>query len=94
MREGTLVDATIINTPSSTKNKDRARDPERPQTKRSDPWYFGMKASIGTERDSGIVHTVISTAGNLVVAARKLVYSEGEEGRGGQKSPPEPRNRH
>ena len=65
MREGTLVDATIINAPSSTKNKDKARDPEIHQTKKGNQWYFGMKAHIGTDRDSGIVHTVVSTAGNV-----------------------------
>jgi IS5 family transposase len=65
MREGTLVDATIINAPSSTKNKDKARDPDMHQTKKGNQWYFGMKAHIGTDRDSGIVHTVISTAANI-----------------------------
>ena len=65
MREGTLVDATIINAPSSTKNKDKSRDPEMHQTKKGNEWYFGMKAHIGTDRDSGMVHTVISTAANV-----------------------------
>lgn len=65
MREGTLVDATIINAPSSTKNKDRKRDPEMHQTKKGNQWYFGMKAHIGTDRSSGMVHTVISTAANV-----------------------------
>ncbi|MDA7888895.1 IS5 family transposase [Akkermansiaceae bacterium] len=65
MREGTLVDATIINAPSSTKNKDKSRDPEMHQTKKGNEWYFGMKAHIGADRDSGMVHTVISTAANV-----------------------------
>lgn len=65
MREGTLVDATIIHAPSSTKNKDKSRDPEMHQTKKGNQWYFGMKAHIGTDRDSGMVHTVISTAANV-----------------------------
>jgi IS5 family transposase len=65
MREGTLVDATIINAPSSTKNKDRKRDPEMHQTKKGNQWYFGMKAHIGADRHSGMVHTVISTAANV-----------------------------
>lgn len=65
MREGTLVDATIIHAPSSTKNKDKCRDPEMHQTKKGNQWYFGMKAHIGTDRDSGMVHTVISTAANV-----------------------------
>ena len=65
MREGTLVDATIINAPSLTKNKDKSRDPAMHQTKKGNEWYFGMKAHIGTDRDSGMVHTVISTAANV-----------------------------
>ncbi len=65
MREGTLVDATIINAPSSTKNKDRSRDPGMHQTKKGNQWYFGMKAHIGVDRQSGLVHTVISTAANV-----------------------------
>ena len=65
MREGTLVDATIIDAPSSTKNKDKARDPDMHQTKKGNQWYFGMKAHIGADRDIGIVHTVISTAVNI-----------------------------
>jgi len=64
MREGTLVDATIINAPSSTKNKDRSRDPEMHQTKKGNQWYFGMKAHIGVDRHSSLVHTVVSTAAN------------------------------
>ena len=65
MREGTLIDATIINAPSSTKNKDNARDPEMHQTKKGNQWYFGMKAHIGSDRESGMVHTVVSTATNI-----------------------------
>jgi len=65
MREGTLIDATIINAPSSTKNQEKKRDPEMHQTKKGNQWYFGMKAHIGTDRDSGMVHTVISTAANV-----------------------------
>ena len=64
MRKGTLVDATIIHAPSSTKNKDRCRDPGMHQTKKGNQWYFGMKAHIGSDRDSGLVHTVVSTAAN------------------------------
>ncbi len=65
MREGTLVDATIINAPSSTKNRDKARDPEMHQTKKGNQWYFGMKAHIGVDRHSSLVHTVVSTAANV-----------------------------
>ena len=65
MREGTLVDATIINAPSSTKNREKKRDPGMHQTKKGNQWYFGMKAHIGVDRRSGLVHTVISTAANV-----------------------------
>ena len=64
MRKGTIVDATIIAAPPSTKNKDKARDPEMHQTKKGNQWHFGMKAHIGVDADSGIVHTVVGTAAN------------------------------
>jgi len=79
MREGTLVDATIINAPSSTKNKDRARDPEMHQTKKGNQWYFGMKAHIGADRDSGIVHTVLSTAANVSDISQTSELLHGQE---------------
>lgn len=60
LKSGTLVDATIINAPPSTKNEDRERDPEMSQTKKGNQWYFGMKVHIGTDR-RGIVHTVTTT---------------------------------
>jgi IS5 family transposase len=60
LKSGTLVDATIISAPSSTKNKDKARDPEMSQTKKGNQWYFGMKVHIGTDR-KGIAHTVTTT---------------------------------
>jgi IS5 family transposase len=60
LKSGTLVDATIINAPSSTKNEEKARDPEMSQTKKGDQWYFGMKVHIGTDR-RGIVHTLTAT---------------------------------
>jgi IS5 family transposase len=60
LKSGTLVDATIISAPSSTKNADRSRDPEMTQTKKGNQWYFGMKVHIGTDR-KGIVHTVTTT---------------------------------
>jgi IS5 family transposase len=62
LRHGTIVDATIIDAPSSTKNRSSARDPEMHQTKKGNQWFFGMKAHIGVDRDSGLVHTVVSTA--------------------------------
>src|SRR5204863_6042946 len=61
---GTIVDATIISAPSSTKNADKARDPEMHQTKKGNQWYFGMKAHIGVDVASGVVHTVVGTAAN------------------------------
>jgi len=60
LKSGTLVDATIISAPSSTKNKDKARDPEMTQTRKGNQWYFGMKVHIGTDR-KGVVHTVATT---------------------------------
>jgi transposase, IS5 family len=65
MNEGTIVDATIINAPSSTKNKNKERDPEMHQTKKGNQWYFGMKAHTGVDKDSGLVHTVAVSAANL-----------------------------
>ncbi len=64
MRQGTIVDATILAAPSSTKNKSRSRDPEMHQTKKGNQWYFGMKAHIGVDVASGVVHTVVGTAAN------------------------------
>jgi len=57
MKEGTIVDATIINSPSSTKNQDKKRDPEMSSTKKNNTYYFGMKAHIGVDRESGLVHS-------------------------------------
>jgi len=64
MRQGTIVDATIIAAPPSTKNKSKSRDPEMHQTKKGNQWHFGMKAHIGVDVASGVVHTVIGTAAN------------------------------
>ena len=61
LREGTIVDATIINAPSSTKNQDRTRDKEMRQTKKGNQWYFGMKAHVGTDTVRGLVHSVVVT---------------------------------
>ena len=65
LREGTLVDATLIAAPPSTKNREKKRDPEMHQTKKGNQWYFGMKAHIGADRDSKLVHTVVATAANV-----------------------------
>jgi len=61
MKKGTIVDATLIAAPTSTKNKDRKRDPEMSSTKKGGQWYFGMKGHIGVDVDSGVVHTVVGT---------------------------------
>jgi IS5 family transposase len=65
MKEGAIVDATIIAAAPSTKNAKKERDPEMHQTKKGNEWYFGMKAHIGADADSGLVHTVIGTAANV-----------------------------
>jgi IS5 family transposase len=62
---GTIVDASIINAPSSTKNKDKARDPEMHQTRKGNQWYFGMKAHIGVDSRSKLIHSVVATAANV-----------------------------
>ena len=64
MRQGTIVDATIIAAPPSTKNKSKTRDPEMHQTKKGNEWHFGMKAHIGVDVASGVVHTLTGTAAN------------------------------
>ncbi len=64
LRQGSIVDATIIAAPSSTKNAEGERDPEMHQTKKGNQWHFGMKAHIGADADSGLVHTVVTTPAN------------------------------
>jgi IS5 family transposase len=61
LREGTIVDATIINAPSSTKNCDNTRDKEMKQTKKGNQWYFGMKAHVGTDSNTGLAHSIVVT---------------------------------
>ena len=63
--KGTIVDATIIHAPSSTKNAEKKRDPEMRQTKKGNQWYFGMKMHTGTDAGSGLVHTIQATAANV-----------------------------
>ena len=65
LRTGTAVDATLISAPSSTKNASGERDPEMRQTKKGNNWYFGMKAHIGVDAASGLVHTVVGTPANV-----------------------------
>ncbi len=79
LKEGTLVDATIIAAPSSTKNREGRRDPEMHQTKKGKQWHFGMKAHIGADADSGLVHTVVATSAEVgdVTQADRLLHGEG-----------------
>jgi IS5 family transposase len=65
MREGTIVDATLIAASPATKSKDKKRDPEMHQSKKGNDWHFGLKAHIGVDSASGLVHTVIGSAGNV-----------------------------
>ena len=62
---GTIVDATILHAPSSTKNREQQRDPEMHQTKKGNQWYFGMKAHVGVDSKTKIIHTVVATAANV-----------------------------
>src|SRR5918998_597694 len=79
MRQGTIVDATIIAAPSSTKNKQKSRDPEMHQTKKGNQWHFGMKAHIGVDVASGLVHTLTGTAANEADIAQTAALLHGEE---------------
>lgn len=65
LKKGTIVDATIISSPSSTKNKDKKRDPEMGSTKKNNTWYFGMKAHIGVDAQNGLVHSCEFTSANV-----------------------------
>ena len=78
MRGGSIVDATIIAAPSSTKNAEGARDPEMRQTKKGNQWYFGMKAHIGVDAGTGYVHSVTATGANVhdLDEAAKLVRAD------------------
>ena len=78
LRQGTIVDATLINAPSSTKNTDGKRDPEMHQTKKGNQYYFGMKAHIGVDDESGLVHSVVGTAANVadITQVDKLLHGE------------------
>lgn len=62
---GTIVDATLISAPSSTKNKDQQRDPDMHQTKKGNQWYFGMKAHVGVDHRTKLIHSVVATAANV-----------------------------
>ena len=80
MRGGSIVDATLISAPSSTKNAEKKRDPEMHQTKKGNQWHFGMKCHTGVDAGSGFVHTVEATSANVhdVTVAAKLLREDDE----------------
>lgn len=79
MRQGTIVDATIIAAPASTKNKAKARDPAMHQTKKGNQWDFGMKAHIGVDVASGVVHSLTGTAANEADINQMAAVLHGQE---------------
>ncbi len=79
LKEGTVVDATIIAAPSSTKNQEGQRDPEMHQTKKGNNWHVGMKAHIGVDAESGLTHTVVTTPANAADVAQAHALLHGEE---------------
>jgi IS5 family transposase len=78
LKSGTIVDATIIEAPPSTKNEDKARDPEMHQTKKGKDWHFGMKAHVGTDQ-RGIVHSLTTTAANVSDVSQMGQLLHGQE---------------
>ena len=79
MSKGTLVDATLIAAPSSTKNRAHGRDPERHQTKKGNQWHFGLKAHIGVDREAGLVHTLVTTSANVSDISQTPALLHGQE---------------
>ena len=79
LREGTIVDATLIAAPPSTKNKAGKRDAEMHQSKKGNQWHFGMKAHIGVDAQSGLVHTLVGTAGNVHDVTQTQALLHGDE---------------
>lgn len=80
LKKGTIVDSTFIEAPSSTKNREKKRDPEAHSAKKGNVWHFGYKAHVGVDRDSGLVHTVKVTSANVhdVTVAADLLTGEEE----------------
>ena len=78
LKQGTIVDATIIDAPSSTKNKEGRRDPEMSQVKKGKQYYFGMKLHIGVDAESGLVHSMATTPANVhdVTQAHELLHGK------------------
>jgi transposase, IS5 family len=79
MRQGTIVDATIVAAAPSTKNQSKTRDPEMHQTKKGNQWHFGMKAHIGVDVASGVVHTLVGTAANKADITQTAALLHGRE---------------
>src|SRR5450432_3768641 len=79
LKRGSIVDATIIAAPSSTKNADGERDPEMHQVKKGNQWHFGMKAHIGVDHESGLVHSVVATPANVADVTQTLDLLHGAE---------------
>ena len=79
LKKGTIVDSTLISAPSSTKNAKRERDPEARSTKKGKNWYFGHKAHIGVDKDTGLVHTLRTTAANIHDVTMMPQLLSGEE---------------
>ena len=81
LREGAIVDATLIAAPPSVKNREGKRDPEMHQSKKGHQWHFGMKAHIGVDADSGLVHTVRGTSGNVadITEGNSLLHGQESE---------------
>lgn len=79
LKGGSIVGATIIAAPSSTKNAEGERDPEMHQSKKGNQWHFGMKAHIGVDADSGLVHTVTTTAANAAAVEQVADLLHGKE---------------
>ena len=80
MKGGTIVDATIIDAPSSTKNTDKKRDPEMHSTKKGSQWRFGMKCHVGVDAGSGLAHTIVTTSANVhdVTVVAELIREDDE----------------
>ena len=76
LREGTIVDASIIEAPSSTKNGAGERDPQMRQTKKGNEWHFGMKVHVGVDSETGVVHSMSTTSANVhdVTEAHRLLH--------------------
>lgn len=79
LKEGTIVDATIIAAPPSVKNKKKERDPDMHQAKKGNQWHFGMKAHIGVDAETGVVHTVVGTAAHVNDVTQTQALLHGEE---------------